>query len=249
MAISKDSVIKKDDIFEYLIEKDYEEIGYVKASGSFFGGSARNNEGYFWIRNNPNYFKTSDYNPLTTYTVKLRVAYDGKVYESLTDGNIDNTPDSSPDEWRLIPDGVDSGSSFYNINFRATIGGSVNSDDDYYEYTLWSVSWDGNGDEVLTQEYYNKEDLSSSSIRMSYPAGYYKYKLRSSSQGASSDTRSWIFVKRYANDIEIGKPIRVFTSDFKELKAQNTTPITAALAKAGRLTTDDYYGGDYEGTT
>lgn len=246
MSIAKNNIIKKDEIFEYLISKDYEEIDTVAVEGNFFGAAFQNKEGYFWIRNNNDLFQTSNYNVGTSYNQYNRVEYSGEVYESLVDANLGNQPDISPSFWYLIPNGV-SESSYLNVNFRAHISGSVNSDGDQYEYTLWSVAWDGNGDEILTQVYYNNDDLKDSSVQMSRDPGYYKYKLRVGSQGLASRTTAWIYVKRYANDMKKFDKIRVFTSDFKELEPLGSTNVTVALTKAGRLTTENFFGGDYEG--
>lgn len=245
MSIAKNQVIKKDDIFNYLISKDFEQIDTVTVTGSFWSAHFANKEGYFWLRNDNSLFKTSAYNALVAYALGKMCTYDGEVYESQEDANTGNTPDVSPTKWRLVPNGVVT-SSHFNVRFRATIRGSINSSGDMYEYTLWRVTWDSNQDEVLTQVYYGTDDHSDSSIQMSMPAGYYKYKLRVGSQGSSSRTTAYMDVKRYANDIFIGKTIRVFTSDFKSLSSLGATPVTATLAKTGRLTTEDYFGGDYE---
>ena len=48
------------------------------------------------------YNDRGDYSSLTTYTTNDTVTYDGSLFFSLSNNNIDNVPNSSPAHWRLL---------------------------------------------------------------------------------------------------------------------------------------------------
>lgn len=245
MGIAKDQVIKRDELIDYHAVAGFQYINQASAEGVVLGGRGENKEGYFWIRNTPELYQTPAYFFGTTYAKNYRVLDNSIVYQSLVDGNNGNTPASSPTFWKEMPDSPQE-DTYINVRVNSTIRGTFNSDDDYYHLKIWEVTWDVNEDEELNLVYDNKQDLPDSSINIRYDPGYYKYWIRASSQGGSSRTITTIYARRFANDFSAGDKIRVFSSDYKELLPQHTTLVTADIAKAGRLSSENYVGGDYE---
>ena len=245
MGIQKDSIIYKDDIHEYHVSAGFETIDSVSINGKILIPQTTTKTGYFWIRNNYLYNESAAWNSGTTYAVKIRVDYDSKVYESLQGSNLNKEPGVETAYWREVENGV-SLTTFNNINYSASFKGTW-STSDYLTFTLWKVTWDGNQDEILTQvqldTVYQSDGTHSFSVQE--VAGYYKYSLKVSSKGGVSRTTGTIKAKRSANDLDIGDRLRVFSADFKELETEGATNVTVALAKSGRLSTNDFYGGDY----
>ena len=248
MGIQKDSIIYKDDIHEYFVADGFTQLGSVSTSGTLLGATFKNLEGYFWIRNNYLFNETTVWDSGVTYTVKLRVTYDSKVWQSLQGSNLNKEPGVEDAYWREVENGV-ALTTFNNIQYSASFRGIAGSTD-YLIFTLWKVTWDGNQDEILTQVHLDTVNQSDGTHSFSIQkiAGYYKYKLRVASKGAASTTTGRIKAKKSANDLDIGDRIRVFDSDFEELLTEGATNVTVAIAKSGRLSTDDFYGGEYEAT-
>ena len=141
MGIQEGSIIKKDDIFEYHITKDYTPIASVAVSGGFLSTNYKELEGYFWIRNDHTLYESTVWDTVTTYALKDRVEYDSKVWESLQGSNLNHVPDVSPTYWREVENGIPL-TTFNNINyptleslsiFEGVIGARFET---YYPYNI-----------------------------------------------------------------------------------------------------------------
>ena len=245
MSIQKDVIIYKDDVFEYQITKDYDYSYSKSLSGTGFLALETNISdvsGYFWIRNTPALYLSPAYVAGTTYATDDRVQYDEEAYYSIQDANTGNQPDISPLWWRLVED-ANLITTFKNFYAYLNIG--VYSGPDNVHIWLWKVTWDENQDEVLELKHeYELNSPTSVTYTTTEDPGYYKWRVYVAAIGARKSNTGRIKVKRGANDVDIGDRLRVFDADFKELLPEGGTNVTVAIAKAGRLSTDDFYGGE-----
>lgn len=251
MGIVKDELITKDDIFENNMSLAYETIAQVSvANAGVFQTKTDDIQGEFAIRGKPSIYFSSDWLVGTTYNKKDRVDKAGNVYTCMSDGNIGIDPETVLDEldWHEVVNPTKI-TSYVNVEIRTSIRGTSGNSGDAYRIRLWKRTWDVNLDpvDILIDD---KTISGVTNIDKSWfytlEEGFYYYDLWVSTQGSSSSTTMTLTLKRYANDLDQYDRIRVFQSDYMALLPELQTQITAALAKSGRLTTEDYFGGDYE---
>jgi len=235
MGVVKGDKIIATELFDQLADSGWETLASI--TNRSFLEEYHEKEGYFWLRCDPDLYTYIAYNSGTTYDTGDRINSATYVWESLEDGNIGNTPAENTHwtrKWKLDS----STGNWSNIRFEGDGGGTSKS---YFD--LWKVTWIEGVEQLDLVEAQNEFGQA---IYGKEP-GYYKYNIatRTFLWGKATTT---LKVKRLDNNIAKDDLIRVMAVDFKELLDYGLTQLTAGLAAGGRFSSENYLGGDYEGT-
>jgi len=227
-------------------------IRRVESEGGVLRPATADETGYFWTRSFSPFSNFSEWDLGKTYERKYTCKivngvfpyFETKYYKSIQDSNINNPPETSPLWWEEI-EGFETitsyPSSYANVNCFLTMGvAGIITFNDYVIADIWKVNNPGGALEDLTLVTHKADE---GNFYFDLLPGYYKYRFRTKAQGSNSDSYISLSVVRGDNNIEFGQKIRVFKSDFSDLAPYGTTPLTAALAYEGRLTSDTFLGG------
>lgn len=251
MGIKKGDYISKDSIFEYMATKDYEKRFTNSVAGAFFTQNTKEHEEYFWIRNDMTKYQSTAWDIGTTYALDSRIHVGDEVWYSVQNGNVGHDPQVDDGTWwRAVDNPTVTTSILDNIKLYTSFHGIPEIFKDYVEFQIWKVTWP-TGTEVLTLLYdvTHQQSIGVNSFTDYYSVspGYYKIRSFVSSKGSNSSSATTLYTKPYANDMMIDKTIRVFNSDYKDLANYGDNEVTTELAKTGRMSSDDYFGGDFGG--
>ena len=242
MGLQPGNLIKSNEVVDYLGDKDYHKEFYHKVNGKFFGGTTVTYNDYFWSRSNVSQYVRTAWDIGTTYTLGAEVSDDGKLWQSKQAGNTGNTPTEGTFWAYLWDEHINWG------NFRYDVGPSFDlfADKDL-TLTVYKITWDISGDEIETvvhTEFIRNTEIK---IYLQLDPGYYKVKsyIGISSGSTNSYLKVTCNTKPWDNMMEPDSLIKIMDTEWKELQPVENE-VTLTLARAGRLSSPDYEGGDYE---
>lgn len=248
MAITQGSPIVAGEINTYVNAKDLiTSMDYNYVASKLFETLYTQHDHYQWVRyvpgDNP---PEVAWDAGTTYIVDDLVSFEDVNWKSTSAGNILNEPSLGSIYW----DYVGSTSQTYNFTVKT---GNYKPDTDIlfdngvtYRYTINTVTWDINDDEVLTPFVTVGWGYLNTTRSYALPPGYYKFEGESRTGGAVITNGAYMHtdVRPWDNQLTKGDRLRVMASTFEGLSDNFGTKIVAKIATDGYMSSVNYLGGN-----
>lgn len=177
------------------------------------------------------------------------VNHNGHQYRCLSDTKYAEAWESEPgvgDYWYnyWTDYGLYAEPGWYNLSFKRD-GSGFGFGSTTRNITIYRRTWDELGVPIDTQVHYSGDEFGD--VKFQLDPGYYKVVtyLRTGGGSLNISVNSTMYAKPWDNTMEADSLIKIMSTDFKELQTEEEQ-VTLTLARAGRLSSPNYLGGDFE---